>query len=343
MAQSRFEYLAIYGVALDVYFSTEDPADVDDLYIGTAFAADDAKISKDGGAVVSTTNVPAQVTASQPIYKLTLTATEMQARFVFVTIRDQTATEVFAPISILITTRVQIGELKVDTTQIGGNVVAVDLQGVGSGAGLRSTAGATGIGGLFRGGATSGQGLVGQAQGGNSAGLDCIGFGSEPGVKSTGGASGDGIRASGGGAASGIVGVGGLTGVGILGSGGATSGNGIFGLAPTSGHGIAGTGAGGGSGFTGTGQGVGHGFSGTAGASGKITNFFDTLEGTEPTAAIGNNATFAVILQHLKRRFTNKVTQTTTVQTVFRDDSTTVLETGTVSDDGTTQSKNKFA
>lgn len=96
-----------------------------------------------------------------------------------------------------------------------------------------------------------------------------------------------------------------------------------------------------GHGIVATGQGSGSGFFGVAGATGKIANFADTAEGAEPTTAVPNNATIAQIQQYLKRRFFNKVTQTITTQTVYKDDNSTVLTTMPVSDDGTTQTKGK--
>lgn len=96
-----------------------------------------------------------------------------------------------------------------------------------------------------------------------------------------------------------------------------------------------------GSGIAASGNGTGSGFLGTAGASGKICNFFDTIEPTEPVGAIANSATYGATLQYLKRRFFNKVTQTVTTQTMFKDDSATTLTTMPVSDDGAVQTKGK--
>lgn len=73
----------------------------------------------------------------------------------------------------------------------------------------------------------------------------------------------------------------------------------------------------------------------------SAATFWDDLEGGEPTVSIAGNATFRQIMQHLKRRFFNKVTQTTSLQTVFRDDSSTVLETMVVSDDLPTLTQTK--
>lgn len=77
----------------------------------------------------------------------------------------------------------------------------------------------------------------------------------------------------------------------------------------------------------------------------QISNrlMFDEREGTEPVGPISNDANFRQIMQYLKRRFLNNVTQTSTTQSIFKDDSTTVLTTMAVADDGVTQSKNKSA
>lgn len=65
---------------------------------------------------------------------------------------------------------------------------------------------------------------------------------------------------------------------------------------------------------------------------------WDGLEGAEPSVAPAANATFRVIMQWLKRRFYNLVTQTVTTQAIFRDDSVTLGCSGSASDDGVTQS-----
>jgi len=97
-----------------------------------------------------------------------------------------------------------------------------------------------------------------------------------------------------------------------------------------------------GNGIHATGNGTGSGWLGTAGGTGAICNFFDTLEGAEPTGAIGNSASFKQILQYLKRRFFNRHEQTSALQTMKKDDSTTNLQTAVSSDDGTTQTIQKY-
>lgn len=122
------------------------------------------------------------------------------------------------------------------------------------------------------------------------------------------GSNGHGIVASGNGTGAGVRAVAGATGAGLIAVGGATSGVGL---------------------------------SASATASSEITNIFNVTESAEPTSAITNLATMMSIFQHLKRRFFNKVTQTTTTQTMYRDDSSTSLETMAVSNDGVTQTKGK--
>lgn len=79
-----------YGVQTDIYFPLIKRAVVDfAVSADYTFAAGDAKISKDGGAAASTTNNPSAITMGNgAMWKLTLTATEMQAAKIAVTIVD---------------------------------------------------------------------------------------------------------------------------------------------------------------------------------------------------------------------------------------------------------------
>lgn len=255
-----FTVFGTYGAAKTVVFSTQDVTDTDDVYQGTAWAAGDAKVSKDGGAEASSTNTPARITAF--LHSVAFTATEMQCSELDCIIRDQTEPEVYEPVHIKVINRLTLGTLTVDATNVGGNTNAMTLTGVGTGVGLTSSGGASGHGAQFTGGATTGSGIAAASQ--------------------------------------------------------------------TSGNGIAAVGAG-----------SGHGFSGTAGGTGAICNFFDTVMTAEPTAAFASTDTYGKTLARLVRRFYNKVTQTSSQQKQYKDDSTTVLETMTVSDDATTQTKGK--
>lgn len=66
---------------------------------------------------------------------------------------------------------------------------------------------------------------------------------------------------------------------------------------------------------------------------------FYMLEGTEPTGAPDADSSFRAIMQAVKRRKFNKVDQTATEQTVYKDDGTTECHTSTCSNDGTTMIK----
>ncbi len=96
-------------------------------------------------------------------------------------------------------------------------------------------------------------------------------------------------------------------------------------------------------GIVGVAVGAGYGLAG-AHPSGSVgvTNLFDQLEGTEPSGAPVNNDSFRHILQYAKRRDVNKVTQDSSHQIWYRDNSTDMLCQRTVSDDLVTQVQNKL-
>lgn len=181
----------------------------------------------------------------------------------------------------------------------------------------------------------AGDAISAVSSGGNGNGATLTANGSGSGLIGTAGntAGASGIRAVAGTGASGAA-------LYLKGAGGGTNTQGMLVDAQGSASGIDATGgASNGHGLRVVGQGSGNGLNGVGGASGYNTNAFDDLEGSEPTTAPVANATFRRILQMLKRRFTNKVTQTATTQTQFRDDGVTSAWTAPVSDDGTTQTK----
>lgn len=237
--QTTWEF-AKYGTQTTFMFALEDNTDTEAPFVGTAPLTADIWLSKDGGTIANATN--AFVAVSNGVYTWTATATELQCTRLHVNVYDATATAIFKPLSIQIFTKLQLGQIDVDATQIGGNTTAMLLQGVGTGSGLLATGGATGDG--------------------------------------------------------------------LEGVGGSTSGVGI---------------------------------KGTATSTNEYNNIFAVTEGTEPAAAMGNNATILRTLQGLKRRFFNKVTQTTTQQKVWNDASDTAIDTMTVGDDGNTHTKSKSA
>lgn len=291
-----YREFAKYGVQTTFYFALEDVTDTEAPFTGAAPVTGDIWISKDGGAAANATN--AFVAISNGLYSWTATATEMQATRLIVNVYDATASAIFRPICVLILTKLQLGQIDVDSTQIGGSANAMLLQGASGGTGLKAVGGA------------NGNGIWGATSSGNGFGIVGTGVGTGDGINGTGGATGD----------------------GIAGDGGATSGAGMSGTAT----------AGNSSGILATGRGTGQGLNvAHATDNSLMTNIFDTLEGSEPSAAIASNATFKQIYQFLKRRFFNLVTQTSSVQTIYKDDSVTSLTTLACSNDGTTQSKGK--
>lgn len=94
-------------------------------------------------------------------------------------------------------------------------------------------------------------------------------------------------------------------------------------------------------GITCTGIGTGYGFKAVGATTALNNNIFDQNEGTEPSAALSSTASFGAILQWLKRRFNNKATVSGSSLIVYKDNSSTVLSTQSVSDDGTTDTIGK--
>jgi hypothetical protein len=71
-----------YAITFEAVDSVLFPA----LKTGLAFASGDAKISKDGGSFVNTTNAPAEI-GTTGVYALTLTAAEMDAAWIHVLVQ----------------------------------------------------------------------------------------------------------------------------------------------------------------------------------------------------------------------------------------------------------------
>ena len=97
-------YTEKYGTETTVYFPLVDKDATDFEATPVTIASGDAMISKDGGAFASTTNNFAH--EGNGIYSLVLTATEMEATKIVVTIIDQTATKEWEDQAVLIQTDV---------------------------------------------------------------------------------------------------------------------------------------------------------------------------------------------------------------------------------------------
>lgn len=127
-----FEYEAQYGVQDTFDFMLPSPAATSsDRFVttapGTLFQAADVKVIKDGGASANSTNAPTQPNASQPLYRIVLTATELTAEKIVIQIVDAVGTA-FRDAMIFIRTKQRIGQILVNASQIGGSAPAVSYQ-----------------------------------------------------------------------------------------------------------------------------------------------------------------------------------------------------------------------
>lgn len=121
-----------YGVQSDFYFMLPSPAATSsDRFVttapGTLFVAGDIKISKDGAAFANITNAIVQVAASNPLYKLTLTAAEMQAELALIQFVDQNG-PAFRDFLIVVRTKLRVGQIIVRADQLGSSAAAMILQ-----------------------------------------------------------------------------------------------------------------------------------------------------------------------------------------------------------------------
>ena len=96
------EILRKYGEATTILFPLIDAGAQDFENTPVTFEAGDAQISGDEGTFVNTTNTPAH--RGNGIYSLALTATEMQAARIVITIIDQTSPKAWEDQAILIAT-----------------------------------------------------------------------------------------------------------------------------------------------------------------------------------------------------------------------------------------------
>lgn len=96
------ELVRRYGVESTIPFPLIDAGDTDFEDTPVTLAAGDAKVSKDYGTFANTTNVPTHL--GQGIYTVVLTAAEMGATAIIVTIKDQDG-PAFEDQAILITTQ----------------------------------------------------------------------------------------------------------------------------------------------------------------------------------------------------------------------------------------------
>jgi len=132
---SHGNFYAKYGTQTTFYFALEDVSDAEAPFVGVAPLAADIWLVKDGGAAANASN--ASTAIGNGIYSLVLTAAEMQAAVISVSIYDATASAIFKPVFFNVVTRVALGTVDVDATQIGSNTDALTVTGVGTGVGLK--------------------------------------------------------------------------------------------------------------------------------------------------------------------------------------------------------------
>lgn len=215
-----------------------------------------------------------------------------------------------------------------------GNTHGIASTGQGTGHGWIVTGGTTGNGILAQGGATSGSGIYAQAQAGNSIGLRAVGFGTGAGINATAGATGIGFIATGDTGARYVSNTANGVGFKITGTGTGTAldivGGTGYAMAATGGtHGIYASGS-------------SHGIQGSPDIYPVTlgTSVWAEVTGTEPSAGpTWGTSTYGQFMSMLVARFYNKVTQTATTQSIYKTGGVTVMATGTVTDDGVTQTK----
>ncbi len=112
------ELQRVYGVATTIYFPLIDNGATDFESTPVTFAAGDTQISKDGGTFANTGSNPAH--EGNGIYSLALTATEMEAQYIVVTVIDS-ATKTWEDQAIIISTDLS-GQLEANQGIIIGEV-----------------------------------------------------------------------------------------------------------------------------------------------------------------------------------------------------------------------------
>lgn len=131
---SHGNFFAKYGTQTTFYFALEDATDAEAPFVGVAPVTADIWLVKDGGVAANATN--GCTAEGNGVYSLVLTAAEMQATIISVSIYDQTASAIFLPVFFNVVTRLYLGQFDIDATQIGSNTDALKLTGVGTGVGL---------------------------------------------------------------------------------------------------------------------------------------------------------------------------------------------------------------
>ena len=174
------------------------------------------QVSLDGGAYAASNDTnPTEVDATDDpgLYYFDNTAAEVNGVMSVWRAVSATADIKLSPVDVSVAPNFTDGSTVMDLEQLiikpaGSNLPAIDLLGSGTGDGIRSGGGMTGIGMKLTGGGTSGAGLsvtsgndvamTVVAVGTNKAGLSVSGIGTGAGIYAVGGATGEGMELSGG-------------------------------------------------------------------------------------------------------------------------------------------------
>lgn len=191
-------FLSKYGVARHIYIPVVKRAVVD-FAVGADWtpAAGDVKISKDGGAAANVTNLPSAIAMGNgAIWDFSLTATEMQAAQIVVTVADSATKAVEDQSFIIETYGNASGQHAVDlsdSVRAGLTGLANAVPGAAGGLFIAGTNAATTIT------SAGGDALTLSSTGANGVGLKVSGNGTGDGIKSTAGATGHALELIGGG------------------------------------------------------------------------------------------------------------------------------------------------
>lgn len=294
-------FLSKYGVARHIYINIPKASSASHAVSADwTPSAGDVKISKDGGAAANVTNLPAAIAmGNSALWDFSLTATEMQAAQVMITVADS-ATKAVDDTGFIVETYGNTSaqhELDLDNGIPNVNLVQIDAAAT---AGNNATLYLKQLNIVNN----TGSAISAVSVGGDGDGISVVGNGTGHGIDLLGGASdGAGLRSIGQGGGSGAFIIGGASdgnGVLVLGQGG---GNGLFGQGGTTGHGLraqGGSSDGNGAFFNGQAAGSGlncaggvsgHGIAGAGGATGPNPTYGIFGAGGTSTGIRGFGAT----------------------------------------------------
>jgi hypothetical protein len=142
-----YNYDAYYGVERAFTFFVESPAATSSnrlLDAAVPWVAGDVKVNKDGGTRANVTNLPTRI-GSTPEYTITLTASELSAENIMVTLIDADGPS-WRDTVLHVRTKQKLGQLLIDSTQLGSNNPGMSVTGVGTSPGILATGGSTSAG-----------------------------------------------------------------------------------------------------------------------------------------------------------------------------------------------------